>query len=66
MAAVIRKKIVAESSAAAGTVINRFIFGDVAEFALPGTGALEFYFELPAYLLLGLVCGGDPMVGSRK
>lgn len=41
----------------AGTVINRLVFGDTAEFALPGTTALEFYAELPAYLILGLVCG---------
>jgi CIC family chloride channel protein len=41
----------------AGTVINRLVFGDVTEFALPGTTALEFYAELPAYLMLGLVCG---------
>lgn len=44
-------------ASAAGTVINRLIFGDTAEFALPGITALEFYAELPAYLILGLVCG---------
>jgi len=44
-------------ASAAGTVINRLIFGDVAEFALPGTSTIEFYLELPAYLMLGLVCG---------
>jgi CIC family chloride channel protein len=38
-------------------MINRLVFGDTAEFALPGTTALEFYAELPAYLILGLVCG---------
>lgn len=41
----------------AGTIISRLHFGDVTEFALPGTGALEFYVELPAFLILGLVCG---------
>jgi CIC family chloride channel protein len=41
----------------AGTVINRMFFGDVTEFSLPGTSALEFYVELPAFLILGLVCG---------
>ncbi|WP_300550291.1 chloride channel protein [Roseovarius sp.] len=41
----------------AGTVINRLEFGDVTEFALPVASALEFYVELPAFLLLGLVCG---------
>ncbi|MEM9580454.1 MAG: chloride channel protein [Pseudomonadota bacterium] len=44
-------------ASAAGTVINRLVYGDVTEFALPGTTALEFYAELPAYLILGLVCG---------
>ena len=44
-------------ASAAGTVINRLVFGDTAEFALPGTSPLEFYAELPAYLILGLVCG---------
>ena len=41
----------------AGTVINRLEFGDVTEFMLPVASALEFYVELPAFLLLGLLCG---------
>lgn len=41
----------------AGTVINRMEFGDITEFALPTVSVLEFYVELPAFLLLGLVCG---------
>ncbi len=41
----------------AGTVINRLEFGDVTEFMLPTASALEFYVELPAFLLLGLLCG---------
>ncbi|MEY8830556.1 chloride channel protein [Sedimentitalea sp. XS_ASV28] len=41
----------------AGTVINRLHLGDVAEFNLITPGALQFYVELPAFLLLGLVCG---------
>ena len=44
-------------AAVAGTVINRLVFGDVAEFVLPVQNALGFYVELPAFLLLGLVCG---------
>ncbi|MDO6731407.1 chloride channel protein [Marinovum sp. 2_MG-2023] len=44
-------------ASAAGTVINRLAFGDVTEFTLPGTTALEFYLELPAFLILGMVCG---------
>ncbi len=41
----------------AGTVINRLFFGDMTEFTMPGTSVLEFYVELPAFLILGLVCG---------
>ena len=44
-------------AAVAGTVINRLVFGDVTEFVLPVQNALAFYVELPAFLLLGLVCG---------
>ncbi|TDT77224.1 CIC family chloride channel protein [Litoreibacter halocynthiae] len=41
----------------AGTVINRLAFGDVTEFILPVNTTLDFYVELPAFLMLGLVCG---------
>ncbi|MCR9125251.1 MAG: chloride channel protein [Rhodobacteraceae bacterium] len=41
----------------AGTVISRIEFGDVTEFTLAAPGALEFYVELPAFLLLGLLSG---------
>ena len=41
----------------AGTVINRLEYGDVTEFTLIEEGALAFYVELPAFLLLGLVSG---------
>ncbi len=44
-------------ASAAGTVINRLAFGDVTEFRLPGTTVVEFYLELPAFFILGLVCG---------
>ncbi|WP_417249848.1 chloride channel protein [Celeribacter sp.] len=44
-------------AAAAGTVINRLEFGGVTEFSLVAEGVLSFYVELPAFLLLGLVCG---------
>lgn len=40
-----------------GTVVSRLFFGDVTEFRLPGHSTLEFYQELPAFLLLGLLCG---------
>ncbi|MBF9061174.1 chloride channel protein [Rhodobacterales bacterium HKCCSP123] len=41
----------------AGTVINRLEFGGVTEFSLPGDDGLQFYVELPAFLILGLLCG---------
>jgi CIC family chloride channel protein len=39
-----------------GTLVSRWQMGNVTEFALPGT-EIGFYAELPAFLLLGLVCG---------
>lgn len=44
-------------ASAAGTVISRLQFGNVTEFMLPVGNTLEFYVELPAFLMLGLVCG---------
>lgn len=44
-------------AAVAGTVVSRLNFGDVTEFTLPAEGTLVLYVELPAFLLLGLVCG---------
>ncbi|MFQ6553250.1 chloride channel protein [Aestuariibius insulae] len=41
----------------AGTVINRLEFGGLTEFTLPEPNALIFYVELPAFLILGLICG---------
>ncbi|HHL21122.1 MAG TPA: chloride channel protein [Aliiroseovarius sp.] len=41
----------------AGTVISRLEFGNVTEFHLPVEGAVTFYVELPAFLILGLVSG---------
>jgi len=41
----------------AGTVVSRLIMGDVTEYYLSATTALSFYVELPAFLVLGLVCG---------
>ncbi|WP_254919187.1 chloride channel protein [Oceanicola sp. 22II-s10i] len=40
-----------------GALISRLSFGDVTEFDLPVTTMLQFYQELPAFLLLGAVCG---------
>lgn len=51
----------------AGTVINRLAFGDVTEFALPAdSSALEFYVELPAFLILGLISGLVAVVLMRS
>ncbi|SMY07730.1 chloride channel protein [Flavimaricola marinus] len=41
----------------AGTIINRLVYGDVTEFVLPMQSALEFYVELPAFMMLGLLSG---------
>lgn len=50
----------------AGTVITRLEFGDVAEFVLPQPEALQFYAELPAFLILGLLCGLIAVVLMRS
>ena len=44
-------------AAVVGTVINRLRFGNMSEFALYGEEIVTFYVELPAFLILGLVCG---------
>ncbi len=41
----------------AGTVLSRLVWGDVTEFVLPDKSALAFYVELPAFMILGLICG---------
>ncbi|MEO0358190.1 MAG: chloride channel protein, partial [Pseudomonadota bacterium] len=41
----------------AGTVIGRLAFGNVTEFTLIQGTTLAFYVELPAFLILGLLCG---------
>ncbi len=41
----------------AGTVISRTHLGNVTEFTLPVEGGLTFYVELPAFVILGLLCG---------
>ncbi|WP_374634872.1 chloride channel protein [Paracoccus sp. (in: a-proteobacteria)] len=43
-------------AAVAGTVINRLRYGGLTEFELPRTGNLGLYIELPAFMVLGLVC----------
>ncbi|MEX0351260.1 MAG: chloride channel protein, partial [Paracoccaceae bacterium] len=50
----------------AGTVINRLAYGDVTEFLLKTPGSLQFYVELPAFLILGLVCGLVSLVVMRS
>jgi len=52
-------------ASAAGTVINRLEFGGVTEFSLTEGTLLEFYVELPAFLILGLVCGLVAVVMMR-
>ncbi|MFD0980790.1 chloride channel protein [Tropicimonas aquimaris] len=49
----------------AGTVVSRMVFGDVTEFTLNPSTSLTFYVELPAFLLLGLLCGVVAVVLMR-
>ncbi len=44
-------------AAVAGTVVSRLEFGNVPEFNLAREGELAFYVELPAFLILGVMCG---------
>jgi len=53
-------------AAVAGTVVNRLEFGNVTEFTLVEQGALTFYWELPAFMLLGLVSGLVAVVLMRS
>ena len=43
-------------AAAAGAVVSRVHMGDVTEYALPAHN-VEFYAEMPAFALLGALCG---------
>lgn len=48
----------------AATVVGRIHLGDVTEFTLPGH-TVEFYWEMPAFALLGLLCGAVAVVMMR-
>nr|WP_316014890.1 chloride channel protein [Roseobacter sp. HKCCA0434] len=48
----------------AGTVVSRMWSGDLSEFDLPAR-TLAFYIELPAFMVLGLVCGLVAVVMMR-
>ena len=50
----------------AGTVINRLEFGGLTEFVLQTPGQLQFYVELPAFLILGLISGLIAVVLMRS
>ncbi|MCP5088845.1 MAG: chloride channel protein [Rhodobacteraceae bacterium] len=52
-------------SAVCGALISRIGFGDITEFILPAH-SLEFYVELPAFFLLGLLCGLVSVVMMRS
>ncbi|MFQ5624523.1 MAG: chloride channel protein [Paracoccaceae bacterium] len=49
----------------AGTVVSRTQIGNVTEFILP-VDSLEFYVELPAFLILGLLSGVVAVVMMRS
>ncbi len=40
-----------------GAIINHSVFGDISEFVMPNLSALKFYIELPAFFILGILCG---------
>lgn len=42
-------------AAVSGSVVSRLYFGNITEFELP-LHSTEFYIELPAFILLGVVC----------
>ncbi|MEL6584707.1 MAG: chloride channel protein [Pseudomonadota bacterium] len=52
-------------SAVAGTVVSRLTSGDFAEFLL-GDNTFDFYVEIPAFMILGLVCGCVAVVMMRS
>ncbi|MEM7506282.1 MAG: chloride channel protein [Pseudomonadota bacterium] len=43
-------------AAVAGAVVSRIHLGDITEFTIPAH-TVEFYWELPAFVMLGIVCG---------
>lgn len=51
-------------AAVSGALISRANFGDITEFSL-AQQTLEFYAELPAFVLLGLLCGIVSVVMMR-
>ncbi|NRB03139.1 MAG: chloride channel protein [Rhodobacteraceae bacterium] len=50
----------------AGTVINRLEYGGMTEFSLGNSNELQFYVELPAFLMLGGLCGFVAVIMMRS
>lgn len=50
----------------AGTVVSQIFLGDFREFTLPTETELSFYAELPAFILLGLICGGVAVIMMKS
>lgn len=48
-----------------GAIVSRLALGDVVEFSLSPQTMLAFYAELPAFMLLGLLCGAMAYVQIR-
>ncbi|PIB25068.1 voltage-gated chloride channel [Amylibacter kogurei] len=48
----------------AGTVVGRLSLGNTTEFSLPPHAA-EFYIQLPAFMMLGIVCGFVAVIMMR-
>ncbi|MEM8790624.1 MAG: chloride channel protein [Pseudomonadota bacterium] len=51
-------------AAVAGAVVSQIHLGDITEFTLPAH-TVEFYWELPAFLILGIVCGVVSVLSIR-
>ncbi|MEM1344136.1 MAG: chloride channel protein [Pseudomonadota bacterium] len=49
----------------AATVVSRIHMGDITEFTLP-VHTIEFYWEMPAFALLGLISGAIAVVMTRS
>lgn len=49
-----------------GTIVSRAFFGDFAEYSLPAEPVMAFYVELPAFLILGLICGLVAVIFMRS
>ena len=50
----------------AGTIVSRSFYGNITEFTLLEGSILRFYVELPAFIILGVICGLVAVVLMRS